>query len=355
MTSRRSRLLVAVVVATISSCNPETPNGPSQLPIETPAVDTQPKEIAPDIVKAWEDAGAESGHTAFDNMQRPHFERGLPQNGQIPAFRFLRRDHGSSPTLGPLPNPGVPFGLDDHSGDFQIKALAGLKDLAWLDIYTHDDQLEQLPRLSNLECLHLSGVGISSTGLNTLATTQPQLKILVLRAKCVSLSEVSELAKMTNLEQLYLGNLIECEDLGPLYSLPKLHTLELDSLLNKILEHQLFGLSKAIHLRVLNLSYTETTNAVLERLAGLGELEALYLTRTPITDRGLRLLTHFNKLKKLSLNSTNVTDACLQYIGKLTALRELPFGGDLDNRGGFQRSELSPQSGISEFNGILCY
>ena len=71
------------------------------------------------------------------------------------------------------------------------------------------------------------------------------------------------------------------------------------------LEH-LDGLSQ---LQLLSLADTQVTDAGLEHLKGLSQLQELWLDRTQVTDAGLEHLKGLSQLQELWLNGTKVTEA----------------------------------------------
>ncbi len=66
-----------------------------------------------------------------------------------------------------------------------------------------------------------------------------------------------------------------------------------------------------------------TTDAAIERLKELPELESLDLYGSRISDGGLRRVKELTQLKELSLDGTRVTDAELAYLTGLNGLRAL--------------------------------
>ena len=62
-------------------------------------------------------------------------------------------------------------------------------------------------------------------------------------------------------------------------------------------------------LQRLSLDDTEVTDAGLEYLKGLNQLQWLYLDETKVTDAGLENLTRLKQLQMLSLDGTKVTEA----------------------------------------------
>jgi hypothetical protein len=71
---------------------------------------------------------------------------------------------------------------------------------------------------------------------------------------------------------------------------------------------------------------SRVTDAGLEHLKGLTQLEWLDLMDTPVTDAGLEHLKGLTQLQELYLGGTKVTDAGLDYLKGLTQLRTLYLG-----------------------------
>jgi hypothetical protein len=85
------------------------------------------------------------------------------------------------------------------------------------------------------------------------------------------------------------------------------------------LEH-LKGLSQ---LQELYLLCTKVTDAGMERLTGLSQLQWLWLGGTKVTDAGLEHLKGLSQLQRLDLRNTQVTDAGLEHLKGLSHLRLL--------------------------------
>jgi hypothetical protein len=86
--------------------------------------------------------------------------------------------------------------------------------------------------------------------------------------------------------------------------------------------------------QVLNLESTRISDAGLVHLRGLLELEELDLGTTDVTDAGLRELQGLKKLRKLNLQNTPAGDATLLGLKGLTNLRDLGlFGTPVGDRG----------------------
>jgi Leucine Rich repeat len=85
------------------------------------------------------------------------------------------------------------------------------------------------------------------------------------------------------------------------------------------LEH----LKGLIQLQTLDLSSSNVTDAGLENLKGLTQLQILVLDSTKVTDAGLEHLKGLTQFQKLGLGATQITDAGLEYLKDLTQLQVL--------------------------------
>lgn len=78
---------------------------------------------------------------------------------------------------------------------------------------------------------------------------------------------------------------------------------------------------------VVSVGITQMTDAGVENLKGLTNLEALNLMSTSVTDVGLEHLKGLTKLQVLILQNTQVTDAGLEHLKGLTNLQTLVLSG----------------------------
>ena len=89
------------------------------------------------------------------------------------------------------------------------------------------------------------------------------------------------------------------------------------------LEH----LTRLTQLQWLWLSDTNVSDAGLEHLKGLTQLQSLGLERTKVTDLGLQHLKGLSHLRTLDLGDTAVGNAGLEHLKGLTQLRDLTLSG----------------------------
>jgi Leucine-rich repeat (LRR) protein len=86
---------------------------------------------------------------------------------------------------------------------------------------------------------------------------------------------------------------------------------------------RLSGLSQ---LEVLDVTRTQITDAGLKHIEGLKQLQWLNLEDTQVTDVGLAHIKGLHQLQVLHLNSTKITDVGLESLGELIQLQELEVG-----------------------------
>ena len=86
-----------------------------------------------------------------------------------------------------------------------------------------------------------------------------------------------------------------------------------------------------------NLLKTDVTDAWLEHLQGLPQLQSLNLTQTQIGDAGLKRLQGLTQLQSLELRETNLSDAGLEYLQALPELQSLNLWGTNVSDAGLER------------------
>jgi hypothetical protein len=232
--------------------------------MSAPAPAKAPTALPPEIVKAWDDAGAKVGWMKdvppepLDGYDFWEPFRNQDEPGATPAFRFHPKNEE---VLAKLPDPGVPFGLDFHCSSVTgplLKTIAGLKSLRSLNVggslLLTDEGLKELAGMKKLQGLYLFYARVTDAGLKELA-----------------------------------------------------------------------GLKD---LRALDLSHTQVKGAGLKELAGLKRLRALNLAYTKVPDAGLKALAGMKSLQWLSLHRTKVTAAGIAALQKELPACTILFSGD---------------------------
>ncbi len=159
----------------------------------------EPVRPAPEVIAAWEKAGAEFGWISVNQWGHLDWRSGKakPVAGAPPAFLFKVFPTGR---LTALPPPEVPFGLrlNGHQvTDAGLKELAGLTQLQSLDFretQVTDAGLKELAGLKQLRMLNLGVTQVTDAGLKELAGLK-QLRMLNLSGSKVTDAGVQELQK----------------------------------------------------------------------------------------------------------------------------------------------------------------
>lgn len=132
-----------------------------------------PKPLPPEVVKAWTDAGA---HFSFGRVREDGIYMDFVQ-GPVPVDAVPMFDIGTwkENTIGNLPDPGAPFGLNlavTRVTSAGLKELRGLKNLHALSLRgtgVTDWGMKELADLKNLHWLELEGVTqLTDAGLKEL-------------------------------------------------------------------------------------------------------------------------------------------------------------------------------------------
>ena len=126
-----------------------------------------------------------------------------------------------------------------------------------------------------------------------------------------------------NVEE-FSNTVITDAGLEQLKGLSQLQHLDLND--TQVTDAGLEHLKDLKQLQSLDLSYTQVTDAGLEHLKDLNQLQSLNLDGTQVTDSGLEHLKGFSQLQYLYLYSTEVTDAGLEHLEGLGKLHELYLG-----------------------------
>jgi internalin A len=151
-----------------------------------------------------------------------------------------------------------------------------------------------------------------------------------LRGSWVHDSELIELAKMPELEQLDLSH-TRISDEGMLYLRPAPGITDLNLYYaEQLTDHGMSAIKGWKHLKRLNLRGTRISDGTMEVVSHLTQLEALDIANTPVTDNGLDSLITLINLKELSLGRRPESDnevAVLRLLPTLTYLNLSGPGG----------------------------
>ena len=251
------------------------------LPAQLVVLAQEPTKVAdrpaPEVIAAWENAGAEFGWLTFKQSGQilflPHRQ---PRGAEaMSAFAFKEFPTGK---LKALPAPEVPFGLrldGPEVTDAALEELAGLKQLQALDIWgtqVAGPGLKQLVGLRQLRSLDIANTQVTDEGLKGLAELK-QLQFLRLTETRVTDAGLIELAGLEQLKTLGLGA-------------------------------------------------TRVKGDGLTELTALKQLQVLHLSRTQVTDAGLKEVAKLKQLQMLDLSFTKFTDAvtCFTFFGQSKCL-----------------------------------
>jgi hypothetical protein len=211
-----------------------------------------------------------------------------------------------------IPDTGRVVAANVRGGD--VRRLARLDRLRVLRVYgtVTDDELNQLGKLTHLECLDLGQAVLrkdrggwidSAEGTTEFPLALARLKRLYAQGNSL---QGGDLAGCTNLRELDLSqstvDLPSATTIGGLRSLRilDLHETELD---DRLLA-ELAGLS---NLEMIDLSSTRVTDAGLVHLRGLPRLRSVWLADSAVSDRGLAELARFPALEAVRLRGSAVT------------------------------------------------
>lgn len=326
---------------------------PFRATAQLPELEAEPLSAA--VMAQWQQAGALFGWCTIDAQGDWQFHRERPASGGLPAFRFSRFP---AEKVSSLATPEVPFGLwlgRSTRGDQDLDELARFKRLQALNLegtYAYsvtDKGLKALTPLTGLQALSLEHTAHTDAGMTHIAALK-QLRILTLgRLVDVGLGELAALehlhtlhiisTSVTDAGMKALPRLKALRTLTILSSgggvsdaglneLGKMTQLQALSLRHTTLKHEhLQVLGRLKQLESLDLFWTDTTDAGLKELAGLTQLRSLNLGwNYQVTDAGLTAVSGLKQLETLRLDKTKVTEAGLKELAGLKHLRTLSFG-----------------------------
>ena len=133
--------------------------------------------------------------------------------------------------------------------------------------------------------------------------------------------------------------------LEPLETLTQLQILEISG--TQVTDIGLTHLKGLTKLQELSLDGTKVTDAGLAHLKGLTQLQRLYLRNTQVTDSGLAHLKGLTQLQRLYVCNTQVTDSGMEHLKGLSQLQALWLGGTKVTDAGLEHLK-----GLSQLRGL---
>lgn len=222
-----------------------------------------------------------------------------------------------------------------------LGALTGLKELVLWNVDVTHQGLERLKKLPSLKTLELYSASFGEKEIDVLAelTSLEKLKMFLPHATDAHLSRLAKVKSLSELQFCWVP-----EIKGPglarlLAESPSLRSLEPYS--QDFDNSNLKYLANAPFLKRIRFSRKmPITDAGLEHLSSLTQLEDLRVFDNPITDAGLVHLKSMGSLRRLTLDQTQVTDDGMALVKQLGSLESLSVPSHLTDRGLAQLVEL---------------
>ncbi len=219
-----------------------------------------------------------------------------------------------------------------------VASLPNLKGLHCDTKLATDGELDCLRDKPNLEDLSLRGHTVRDAGLEVICTCKNLKRLTITRGE-FSGNAMRSLEQLKKLKQL---NLVEAllpnesvtfprESVASLAKLPQLESLYLSV---ELLPEDLVVLGSMTNLRDLTLHGTKLTGEGLKHLTQLKQLEQLKTDMTLLKDEDMAYFTEFPHLQNLDLHDSQVTDAGFLTLAKCQGLREISmYGTNVTSKG----------------------
>lgn len=216
--------------------------------------------------------------------------------------------------------------LTDH-GVAYLLAAPQLELLDLVDcVGISDASLATIGRLPQLRNLRVSGNRITDRGVEHLAGLG-NLAALGLQQTAVTDAGVTKLTALESLKEINLyGTPVTDAALDALAQLPRLEKARLRQ--TNVRGERAGAFAEMQSLRELDLSECPVQDAALEPIGKITRLGSLNLWLTEVTDAGIEHLQNLEELESLNLdNVSGITDAALDTIGQMSKLQLLHLGG----------------------------
>jgi Leucine-rich repeat (LRR) protein len=218
---------------------------------------------------------------------------------------------------------------------------------------TSDAMTRFIPYLRNLRSLDVTSTNISDAGLIEIGK-QKSLRQLRLGGTHITDNGLLQLRDLSELKVLLLWGIrsddLLTKDRGgglPRGNVPRIRTLQTSGERPRITDAGLEHLKGLKNLETLDLFASQVTDAGLHHLVGLQNLRSLNLAHTLTTNEGIKVLAALSRLESLNLVGTGITDDGLLELKPLTSLRTVQVDAPITPMGVSRAKELMPNCKFS--------
>lgn len=182
-----------------------------------------------------------------------------------------------------------------------------------------EEQAFQLAGIPGLKRVRLSGAKLSDNALAAIATA-PDLEVLLVDDSNITDEDLRWLGACKSLTKLSLSR---CAITGRSFGFLPGRLTELDLSGTKITDASMQSIAILRELEILHLRDTSVTNAAIKSIIGLKQLSSLDVSRTAIAEGVGRLLSEMCSLRRLYADETSFADDDLDQISTLFDLEFL--------------------------------
>jgi hypothetical protein len=208
-------------------------------------------------------------------------------------------------------------------GDEGLSLLADLGNVTWLSLQAApitSAGLAHVARLKDLENLYLGYSRVTGEGLARLDL--PKLRVLSLQGLALKDADLKQLPELPQLQELVLNDTLVTDDgLAHLGKYASINKLWLEN--TKITDKGMIHLQGMPGLETLYLQNSRAAGPGLADLKPLSNLRFISCKHLTLQPDSLRHIAQLTQLEILGLDDTNVTDAQLADLAQLTHLRTL--------------------------------
>ncbi len=277
------------------------------------------KQALQELVVAKDDSLKRAARSALDELKGAKVVRAIDQiqelGGTVTSSTGVDLD-----LKGPF---AVQINSQWTGGDEGLSLVADLGNVTWLNLQAApitSAGLEHVARLKELEQLYLGHSRVTGEGLVHLEL--PKLRLLSLHGLALKDDDLQRLAELPHLQELVLNNtMVTDEGLVHLAKYASIHKLWLEN--TKITDKGLVHLQRLPGLETLYLKDSHTAGPGLTDLKPLSNLRFISFKHVTLRPDSLKHLAQLTQLEILGLDDTNVTDGQLAELTPLRNLRTL--------------------------------